>query len=337
MSLKINYGNDVVVLPGEAVEGARGDDLAVLALICRMAGKVDDKAALIGAVARKTGRPEAEAAKSVDHWEKKGIFCFAADDDTLGDAIESAKREGGAAEIPDRHPQYSGREAAAIIDETAGMHELISECQLAAGKIFTAAEVTSILTMSDYLRFTNEYIITLVTWCCGTGHKSLRYIERTAYNLFDEGVTSVEALHERIVRLNAEYDDAERFRSMLGLGSRELTKKESSFLRRWLYEWGMSFDTIRKAYEITIDGTRDHKLSYEYMNKVLENWHSSGAREIGDVEKLVSRYAEDKKKSGESGSSFSTDEFFELALKRSYEKLTAGDTADGSGGSEDAR
>lgn len=329
MALKINYGSDVVVLPADAVEGCRGDDLAVLALICRMAGKVDDRESLIGAVVRKSGRSETDVAKSVDHWEKKGVFAFGDADDSLDEAIKSAKKDRSSVEIPDRHPQYSGKEAAGIIDSTAGMRELISECQLAVGKIFTASEVTSIITMSDYLRFTNEYIITLVTWCCGTGHKSLRYIERTAYNLFDEGITSVEALHEHISRLNAEYDDEARFKAALGLGGRDLTKKESSFLHRWLYDFGMSFDVIKKAYEITIDGTRDHKLSYEYMNKVLENWHSSGAKDISDVDRLISDYAEGKRRSGESGaSSFDTDEFFELALKRSYEQLGGSDTGD---------
>ena len=40
-------------------------------------------------------------------------------------------------------------------------------------------------------------------------------------------------------------------------------------------------------------------------------------------------YAEGKRRSGESGaSSFDTDEFFELALKRSYEQLGGSDTGD---------
>ena len=332
MALQINYGSDIVVLPGEAAEGARDDDLYVLTMICRLSGKVSDKETLIRAIAAKSGRDETEIAKSVDHWENKNIFFFSDSESPMTAAVtEASAAQKQPLEMPDRRPQYTGNEAAKIIDGTAGMRELINECQLAAGKIFNASEVTAILSLSDYLRFTNEYIITLVQWCCSTGHKSMRYIEKTAYNLFDDGISSVEALSAHIERLESERTAADRMRRMMSLGDRELTKKETALFRKWLYEWEMSFEVIEKSYEITIDGTKDHKLSYEYMNKVLENWHSSGVKTLGEAERLINRYETEKKNSQSSGggSSFDTDEFFELALKRSFDKIENTGTEDG--------
>ena len=329
MPLRINYGSDVIVLPGEAAEGARDDDLYVLTMICRLAGRADDRDTLIKAIAAKSGRDENEIAKSVDHWEKKKVFFFSGESDLFtDDEIKTASSDKTRLEVPERHPQYTGKEAAKIIDSTAGMRELIDECQNATGKIFNASEVTALISLSDYLRLTNEYIVTLFHWCCSTGHKSLRYIEKTAYNLFDEGITSVEALSSHIERLEAEHDAVRHITAILNLGDREPTKKESSLFSRWLSDWEMSPDVIQKAYEITLDGTKDHKLSYEYMNKVLENWHSSGAKTPEDVQRLLDRYKKDRngQQDSKSGSSFDTDEFFELALKRSFERLDKSDS-----------
>ena len=61
------------------------------------------------------------------------------------------------------------------------------------------------------------------------------------------------------------------------------------------------------------------------MNKVLQNWHDAGYQTLDEVTKALERYKTEKEQAAEIKSagkrSFDTDEFFELALKRSYEKI----------------
>jgi len=65
---------------------------------------------------------------------------------------------------------------------------------------------------------------------------------------------------------------------------------------------------------------RIHELQDSYANAILENWYASGLKTVKDVE----AQEEQRSKAVPSGSSFSTDSFFEAALKRSYENMPKG-------------
>ena len=80
--------------------------------------------------------------------------------------------------------------------------------------------------MYDHLGLGGEYIVTLFSYLSGKGKNSLRYIERTAVNLFDEGVDTVDALNAYIKRKDEFEDNVGKIRSLIGAGQRELTAKE---------------------------------------------------------------------------------------------------------------
>lgn len=88
---------------------------------------------------------------------------------------------------------------------------------------------------------------------------------------------------------------------------------------RWVGEWGFDFPVIERAYEITVDSI--HEPSVPYVNKILETWYTTGYKTLEDV---TAALAENGKKSAEAqkNSSFDTDDFFELALRRSYSDKT---------------
>ena len=75
-----------------------------------------------------------------------------------------------------------------------------------------------------------------------------------------------------------------------------------------------SKDMIAKAYEVTVSNTQGPSM--DYANKVLENWHSAGYMTPEEVD--AARAERKAQKSLPEGTSFSTDEFFEAALLRSY-------------------
>ena len=77
-----------------------------------------------------------------------------------------------------------------------------------------------------------------------------------------------------------------------------------------------SYELLSKAYDITVEKTG--KLSYAYMAKILDNWHSSGIKTAEDVEKSLESY---KNKQKISMSTFDADDFFEAALERSNRKM----------------
>ena len=242
---------------------------------------------------------------------------------------ESQKKDHSAPRIavktpmPSSLPTYTESQCADVINASSDLADVMAMCQQIVGKIFTSADVSVIVTMYDHLGLSGEYIVTLFSYCCGRGKKSLRYIERTALNLFDEGIDNADALNGYIKRKDELEDNLQQIRKLIGAGARELTAKEKKFFSCWLDEWRFSMDVITRAYEITVDKINEPSVSY--MNKILENWNNSGLTTIEAVEASLENY---KKKKAEAShgvetvngteTGFQTDEFFEAALRRSY-------------------
>jgi DnaD/phage-associated family protein len=98
--------------------------------------------------------------------------------------------------------------------------------------------------------------------------------------------------------------------------ARALTAKEKKCIGLWFGKFGFGEDVITKAYEMTIAGTNGDP-SVPYANAILQRWFDEGLRTIEDIEKAAAERAE---AGGSDDGSFDTDDFFEAALKRSYNK-----------------
>jgi len=225
----------------------------------------------------------------------------------------------------DSAPEYTGEELERIFDTDTGLRGLIDECQNIAGKVFNPHEIAKIVALSDYLRLEHEHILLLFSYCCERGKTSVAYIQKTAYNLYNEGIDSLTAFEDYIKRKEAQNELDNKLRKLFGFGNRTITPRERKFFDTWFGEYQITFEMVERAYQITVDNT--DKLSLPYLNKILSNWHTSGYKSIDDVDSALEEYRK-MKASNETGSSesnsegsFDTDKFFELALQRSIELM----------------
>lgn len=225
--------------------------------------------------------------------------------------------------MPSTLPSYSETQCADIIANSPDLGDVIDMCQQLTGRIFTSADVSVIVTLYDYLGLGGDYIATLIAYLKQNGKKSLRYIERTALSLFDEGVDTLDALNAYIKHKEDSAENFSKIRRLIGASSRELTTREKKAFACWLDEWGFEFDVINRAYEITVD--KINEPSVAYMNRVLENWHKSGLNTLEAVEVSLEAYKKSKAEAAQGTSNvngtesgFKTDEFFEAALRRSF-------------------
>jgi len=152
----------------------------------------------------------------------------------------------------------------------------------------------------------------LLTHCRNMEKKSLRYVEKMAITLHDEGIHGARELETRLQNIELMAKATGRVRAIFGITARALTSKEKGLLESWICK--MKFDDvmITRAYEMTVDAIG--KPSMPYANKILERWFADGYRTIADVDKALDEY----KKKKNNGSSFDVDEFFEVALRRTY-------------------
>lgn len=362
MDIKINYGDAVCAIPARALaeRDAERADLLVLMQLCSDPYSAEN----IPLLAKRIGCTQKKVLSSIEFWREAGIItvenadttsaasanpaaasaahvsaasaAFAASASTAAaSTVPAPAGEGGASRFELR-PQYSGEELAALTDAHGGeLRKLIDTCQGIVGRIFTQAEAGKVVGLYEYLGLDIEHILSLFTYCVHRGKRAVGYVEKTAYNLYDEGIDSAAKLEEYIKKKEEKEREEAHLRSLFGLGSRALTAKERQAFTQWLHEWKLPEEVLVRAYEQTVENTGKYSLAY--MSRVLESWYMAGLCSIEKLDEYerkrmtsvggASKTGAARSAHGASGAaqggadSFDTDRFVELALARSYDAL----------------
>ncbi len=328
------YQNHIINLPTEAVlpelSTATREELAVL--IAVVASPEFD----VSALAMKLNITEAMLLSAVSAWTRRGVISVT--ETAEGRATASPAPTPATSTAPAGNtnvkratalstailPHYSMEETARYLEQNPSFAVLLDSCQMILGKVFSTAEATIIIGMADHLSLSHEYIMLLFAHAKNMGKDSVRYIEKLAISLFDRGIVTYAALIEEVGRKEAAASMESYVRKLFGLGRRALIESEKTMIDRWTNEYHMDRDMLRHAYEITVAKTTDP--GFPYMNAVIENWHKAGYSSMEQVTAAEEAYRRDKEGRDALKSSFDTDEFFEAALKRSYESFIKPDT-----------
>ncbi len=314
MNCYFSFGNAVLNLPASVLDKCKNADQLQLCVLLFAARHDGSDLETFASALREKGIPcSVEQAKdALTYWEEQGILSLHRSD--------AAPQKGTDKKLSEL-PMYSGAELAEkLTDNNNALAQLIDRCQQIAGKMFTPTDVGRLVGLCDYLGLAPQYIELLYTYCAQKGKHTLGYVEKVARNLFGEGVETVEALQIYLdKKKNA--DALEPFvRRLLGIGERALTGKESAILARWA-EVGYDRSVLQLAYESMIASAG--KVSFAYMDKILLRWSEAGYTSAEEVRAGQEAYRLEKgganpKAGGQS--SFQTEDFFQKALKRSYER-----------------
>ncbi len=329
MNYKINYGNGAFAVPSKITEimgRANLSDIKVFLALCRLSSAEYDE----DMIAAMSELPVEEVSDSLTFWRGAGLLEAPREKKTRTKAeskktpaevvpnepkvIEKNEKNDIKLGRSDALPSYNSDELGRILEERAELAVLIDECQKLIGKMFSLHETNTIVGLVDYLGLEFDYILTLVAYCVKNDKKTLHYIEKTAFSLYNSGITDTAALSEEL-RRREEFSGVEgEIRKLFGIGSRVFTTKEKKMIASWVFDMKYSVDMIKQAYEVTADATG--KSSLPYANTVLERWNSDGIRTPEDVEQdKVKRNSSSRDKNVMS--SFNdVDEFFEAAVKR---------------------
>lgn len=304
MKYNINYGNGVVVLPHSVID--RLDNTAELELRVLLLLASDNNISP-DIIAHKLGTDIQAVETALSYWRGAGII-------SQNGSVKEKKIARHTSDI-----SYSGEELSNILDEN-GLREVIEAAGNIIGKVFSnQTEISRIAALNSYLGLDGEFILLLFAHCHEKGKDSLKYIEKTAYDLYDRGVDTVEKLEEHIRREEEFHSLENKLRTLFGMGDRAFTPTEKKHFTTWFEEYNYGIEVITEAYDITVEKTG--KLSLPYLAKILLNWHNKGLVTIDDVRKSLSDYEKAREEKKEGNSSFDIDEFFELALKRSKDNI----------------
>ncbi len=327
MKIKIHYGNEVLCLPQAVVPllgRADGDAVKVLLYLAAKGGTSRDKIATELAISPDTVN------QAVAFWRGTGLI----DTDTDGrkraaPPAESATDATGSIRVEDSAkpirsganasaslPRYTTEELSALLESRRELAALIDECSHVFGKVFSTHEVSILLGIVDYLNVDGEYLLLLLAHCAKIGKKSVRYVETVAFSLYDDGVTDLATLQERLKKREQMEEQEGKIRALFGLNSRALTTKERKMIETWLFTYQYGQDVITRAYEMTVDAIG--KPSIPYTNSILERWAAAQLHNLEQIEQAEASRTGRGATPTSPGNSFDTDDFFDAALKRSF-------------------
>ena len=162
-------------------------------------------------------------------------------------------------------------------------------------KQLSSTEVNHILYYYDELHFSSDLIEYLIEYCVSKGKRSINYIRKVALEWAARGVTTVKEAKEDS---NFYHRDYYTILNAFGIRGRGPAKAEADFMAAWFQEYGFTTDIILEAVNRTI--TRIHTPSFEYADRILQEWKSKGVKHAADIASLPKPVAQTRRSSAPS-------------------------------------
>lgn len=187
-------------------------------------------------------------------------------------------------------------EIAARINENQAIAEMFRSLQQLAGKPLNYTEQNKLLCFHDYYGLEPDLILMLAAYCIRRGSFHMAYMEPIVQEWQTRGVTT-HAMAEEDIRRRTESDTYTAKIMRMFEMKRRPTARQQEFLDRWQQQ-GWPLEMIRLAYEKTRNH-KDDKLSFDYLNGILNKWEEAGIRTLADAQKQDDAfYAAKKQKRG---------------------------------------
>ena len=206
------------------------------------------------------------------------------------------------------------------MDNDARVRSFIKTCEDIFGAVFNPTELTVILTFSKEYRLPDECIFMVLGYCHDNGY-SIIYAKKLFTRLVDNGITTIDGTRAELEFIASHNTYSTEVKTIFGI-NRAFTANETKIVEKWQKEYAFTPEVIRLAFD---KGAALEKATIGYCNKILINWREEKLVSADEIRAYLDKKKEDYQKKSTSvkpteNSSFSTDDFFAAAVKRSYKK-----------------
>ncbi len=296
-------GKTAFCVPAGAVDmhikNASGSYFKVLLLLLR--NEQDDLTS--EDISGKTGIPSDEVDEAARYW----IRCKILPKTVLAGASAEEKPK------VEQTVTLSAKEISALVKSDSDIAFLFSNVESLLARPVTATEQKILVSMHEWLDLPVDVILMLYDYCLSIGKKSIRYIEKVAVSWADSGIVTHELAEEKIKSMKQNDELTSRVKSAFGIYGRNLTTNEKKYIKKWFESLLMPFEVVCEAYEIAVNNTG--KISFAYINKILESWSQKGIKTVEQVKEETNRGKGGKKsRIVFENDSFDVDKFEEMGL-----------------------
>jgi len=191
---------------------------------------------------------------------------------------------------PAARPQYSVQELSHYRDHSKDIEKLFACAEATLGKLLSYNDMNLVFGFHDWLRLPLDVIEYLLTYCKENDHRSLRYIEKCAIDWADQGIDSVAKAEDYVQAFDKDYRAILSYMGQPGYPSQSHKK----YMDRWMYDWAMPIEIIFAACDRSV--AQIDKAKFNYIDKILQEWHKSGVNSLADIQQADDDYAQQKEK-----------------------------------------
>lgn len=195
-------------------------------------------------------------------------------------------------------PSYTALEIDKAAKQNEDLDYMFKQAETLLCRTLSQTDMEMLYSFVDWLGLPIEVVVMLLTYVTSVGKASKKYIEATAIDWANKGINTYEAAESFIKRLENSEKTEQKLRRMLGIYDRALTATEKKYFKTWTEQLNLDDEMFAIAYDRTIEGTG--KLSYAYMNKILQTWNESGIKtpellkESDELYKMINSRNEEK-------------------------------------------
>ena len=251
----------------------------------------------IAEIAGIMGILESDVSKAFEYWAGRGLMDVSDEKVifTQPGAMKAVKQDErgtrGVTSVKDMNVRPDPGAAADALASDDKLAEMCDMVQQFAGRTFSSQETATLYWFYDTLGLDAETIVRLFEYCIERGKNNMRYIEKVAIGWHENGIKTLDQAEEHIKKENEKGGYLNAMRRIMRISDRAFSHSEEEYLYRWRDDYGMDADMVALAYEYCIIQTS--KLSFPYMEKILQRWHESGIKNTEQA-----RQDNDKFKSG---------------------------------------
>lgn len=245
--------------------------------------KKNGKVLSVGDISKKLHISREAVLDAIDFWVTAEVLEGEGEDYTFpGENQQTQKKsKSSAASRLRTRPSYT----AAEIDATASVNEsvdyLFKQAEVILGKLLSPSDFEMLYSFVDWLGLPVEVVIMLLQFGASQGKTGKRYLETVAIDWADKGINTYESAEEYIREIELRMSNEGKVRGILGIYDRALTATEKKYISAWVTEKNYSAELISEAYDRTVAATG--KLSWAYMNKILQSWQEQGLENVDKV------------------------------------------------------
>lgn len=235
-------------------------------------------------LASKLGMLESDIVQAFAYWQEKGAVEIS-DGAVLFRQLTSQKEQPSVAVSErDETDTVKKPDISAAADALSGNSQLADMCNYAQevlGKTLTPQEASTLYWFYDTLGFAPEVILILLEYCVSKDKRSMNYIEKVAMGWHEKGIRTLEQVDAFLKKEADKGDYINVIRKIMGV-DRTFSKTETDYLYKWRDEYNMSEEMVALAYEYCV--IQISKISFQYMDKILERWHKNGIYTVAEAE-----------------------------------------------------